>query len=543
MPEWAALESGKAAAMTKKIKSLTTRLLLFGAACIIIGGVARALLLGNFLRKGVTELASAQLLTMADYVAKSIDHNIVERREMLERVAARVPLALLQDRKQLRSWLGERHDINPLFSQGMAVLDLSGRVLADHAVSANRVDVSFADRDYFKQALKGVFAIGRPVIGRISNVPVLPMAMPVRDGAGKVRAVLVGVSALKSSNFIDSLYTTRVGVTGGLVLVSPRDRLFLGASDDDIALDQTPEDGKHPQHDQAMKGFRGVGIDSRFGIEELAAIASVPSSGWFVVARLPTSELFLPLNKLNRFIVKNTVIFAPIVLVIMAFALRRVMRPLKNAAYHADRMTHGEIPFEPLPVVHNDEVGHLTAAFNRVLSKLIESRAEHEHFALHDTLTGLPNRQLLADRMELALARLQRNNGRIAVLFLDLDGFKQINDGLGHAAGDAVLCEVADRLRESMRGEDTLARVGGDEFVILISDLKDNAIEATDLVANKCLKVFQQPFFAHDTPCRLGTSIGIAMGDSASSADKLMIAADRAMYRAKDAGSGRYFWA
>jgi len=522
--------------------SLTTRLILLGMAFIILGAIGRAFLLGNYLRKSVAELASAQLLTMSDYVAKSIDHNIVERREMLGRVAVKFPLILLHDRKQLQKWLSERHDINPLFSQGMAVLDLSGVMLAGYPILTNRVDRSFADRDYFQQALKGEFAIGRPVIGRISKVPVLPMAMPIHDGAGKVRAVLLGVSALNSSNFLDPLYTTRVGITGGLVLVSPRDKLFVGASDANIALTPTPEEGKHPQHDQAMKGFRGVGIDVRFGIEELAAIASVPSSGWFVVARLPTSELFLPLSRLREFILNSTVIIVPIFLLIMVFVLRRVMRPLKSAAYHADRMTRGEISFEPLPVVHNDEVGHLTAAFNRVLSKLIESRSELERIALHDMLTGLPNRQLLADRMALALARLQRNQKQIAVLYLDLDGFKQVNDGLGHEAGDAVLREVAERLNKSMRGEDTLARVGGDEFVILISDLSDNAGDVAELVANKCLNVFKQPFIVHDNPCRLSTSIGIAIGNGASSADKLLIAADQAMYRAKEAGRGRYCW-
>lgn len=520
--------------------SLTTRLILLGMTFIILGGITRAFLLGNHLRSGLTGLASAQLQTMADYVAKNIDHNLVERREMLKRVAARVPLELLHDRKRLQHWLAERHVINPVFSHGMAVLDLSGILLAGSQPLNYRAGNSFADQDYFQQALKSGFIIGRPVIDRNFKLPVLPMAMPLRDRAGKVCAVLIGISALNSPNFIDTLYTSRVGEKGGLVLVSPRDKLFIGASDADITLQPTPQEGLHPQHDRAMQGFRGVGLDVRFGIEELAAIASVPSSGWFVVARMPTSELFLPVTRLHRFMLNNTVIVAPIFIIVLMFVLRRVMRPLKNAAYHADRMTHGEIPFEPLPVVHNDEVGHLTAAFNRVLSKLIESRAEHEHSALHDALTGLPNRQLLADRMGLALARLQRNKGSIAVLFLDLDGFKQINDGLGHKAGDTALREVADRLSTSMRGADTLARVGGDEFVVLISDLGDNAEEVAELVAKKCLKAFEQPFMINDTPCRLGTSIGIAIGNDASSADKLLIAADRAMYRAKEAGRGNY---
>ncbi len=524
-------------------KSLTTRLILLGLAFIVVGGIIRAFLLGNFFRHSVTGLASTQLLTMAQYVAKTIDHNLVERRAMLERLATRLPLQLLHDRKHLEQWLGERYEVNPLFSQGLILLDPNGRVLADYPPVSGRADLSLADRSYFQQARQGGFVIGCPVIGRIAKLPVLPMALPVRDTAGQIRAVLVGISALKSPNFLDSLYTTRIGETGGLVLVSPRDRLIVGASDADLALQPLPPPGAHPQLDRALQGFRGAAVSVRFGIEELAAIATVPSSGWFVVARMPTRELYAPVRQLNRFLLSNTVIIAPLFVLIMVVALRRVMRPLKNAAFHADRMTHGEIPFEPLPVVHHDEVGHLTAAFNRVLSKLIESRAEHEHSALHDALTDLPNRQLLADRMGLALARLKRNQGYIAVLFLDLDGFKQINDQFGHKAGDAALQEVAKRLGRSMRQEDTLARVGGDEFVVLLCDLGEGAETVAELVANKCLKVFREPFMINNTPCQLGTSIGIAIGGGDASADKLLVAADRAMYRAKEAGRANYCFA
>jgi diguanylate cyclase (GGDEF)-like protein len=293
-----------------------------------------------------------------------------------------------------------------------------------------------------------------------------------------------------------------------------------------------------------MKGFRGAGITiNARNIEEVAAFASVPSSGWFVVARLPTSEAFAPITRLRHFIITSTVIMLSVFLVVMIFVMRYLLRPLMSAAQHADRMTLGEIPLEPLPVVRNDEVGHLTIAFNRVLSKLLVSRSELEHIANHDALTGLPNRQLLADRMKQAMARAQRNKEQLALLFLDLDGFKPVNDSLGHEAGDVVLHEVAERLSAVMRGEDTLARVGGDEFVILLSDLSGNARDAAELVANKCLAVFQQPFVIYGQSCQLGVSIGIVIGNGDCSSDKLLIAADQAMYQAKESGRGQFCWA
>ncbi len=528
-----------------KLNSIATHLILLGIPIILFSAVAQIFILTDYLRKDLTELTSAQLLTTVNYIAKDIDHDIVERRELLEQVAAKFPLPLLHDQNQLQAWLGERHDINPLFSLGLFVLDTSGMVLVDYPALPNRANTSFADRDYFQQAMKGEFAIGRPVFGRVSKVPVLPMALPLRDSAGGVRAILVGVSALHSPNFMEDLYTSRVGATGGLVLVSPRDKLFVASSNDiDLMLKPTPSEGAHQQHDQAMKGFRGVGIDvNSRGIEEVAAIASVPSSGWFVVARLPTSEAFASVTRIQHFILKNTLVIAPIFLLIMGIGLRYQLRPLMDAAHLADRMTLDEIPLEPLPVVRNDEVGHLTAAFNRVLSKLLESRTDLERIAHHDMLTGLPNRRLLADRMQQALAHAQRSQKQVALLFLDLDGFKPINDELGHEAGDVALCEVAGRLREVVRREDTLARVGGDEFVILLSDLNDNAKGVAELVANKCLKVFQHPFIIYDQARPLGTSVGIAISHGECSPDQLLIAADEAMYRAKEAGRGRFVWA
>lgn len=526
------------------LNSITTRLILFGIALVIASSLARVLVLSNYLRRDLTEQSSAQLLTLANYVASDIDHNVVERRELLKRIGSKFPLALLRDPHRLQAWLGEIHEISPMFTVGLSILDTSGAALAGYPSMSDRVGKSFAERDYFQQAMKGKFAIGRAVIGRVSKIPVLPMAVPLRDGGGKVRAVLVGVTALDAAGFLDGLQKTRVGTTGGIELISPSDRLFIAASDMNIALKPVAEEGVHKLHDQAMKGFRGVGIDTNgHGSEELTAIASVPSSGWFVVAHLQTGEAFSPVTRLQNFMLSNAAVVMMIFLLTMVIFLRYLLRPLKNAAQHADRMTRGEIPLEALPVVRDDEVGHLTAAFNRVLSRLLESRVTLEHLAHHDTLTGLPNRQMLADRMMQALARARRGETQVVVMFLDLDGFKPINDELGHEAGDAALCEVAGRLREALRREDTLARVGGDEFVILLTDLSNNAKDAAQAVANKCLEVFQQPFIIHGLSCQLGASIGIVVGDGECSPDKLLIAADHAMYQAKEAGRGQFCWA
>jgi diguanylate cyclase (GGDEF)-like protein len=370
------------------------------------------------------------------------------------------------------------------------------------------------------------------------------MAIPVRNASGKIIAILVGVTAFDASGFLESLQNTHAGLDSVLVLVSPRDKIFIAASDMSMALKPMAEEGVYQQPEQAMQEFRraGIGVNAD-GIEELAAVASIPSSGWIVVARMPTSEVFAPLSRLRNFILSNTALVTLIFLVVVVTFLRYLLRPLKTAAQYADRMTRGEIPLEPLPVVRNDEVGHLTLAFNRVLSKLLESRSALEHMAHHDPLTGLPNRQLLADRMKQALARAKRGKKKVAVMLLDLDGFKPVNDELGHEAGDLALCEVSVRLQMELRGEDTLARMGGDEFVILLSDLDGNAKAAAEFVAEKCLQVFQHPYMLHGKACHLGTSIGIAIGDGDCSADKLLIAADQAMYCAKGEGGNQYCWA
>ena len=171
--------------------------------------------------------------------------------------------------------------------------------------------------------------------------------------------------------------------------------------------------------------------------------------------------------------------------------------------------------------------------------KIMEQKIALHHQAYHDTLTNLPNRALFLDRLNQAIRKAKRKFTKIAVLFIDLDNFKKINDSMGHKAGDEVLKQVAKILRESIRDSDTLARLGGDEFTILIDDF--NHIRTISNITQKLLKMATKPLIVDDQKIYVTYSIGISLyPDDGFSADTLLKNADTAMYKAKDEGKNRY---
>jgi len=165
--------------------------------------------------------------------------------------------------------------------------------------------------------------------------------------------------------------------------------------------------------------------------------------------------------------------------------------------------------------------------------------AQLSHQVVHDPLTGAANRVLISDRLAHALARVQRHESTVAVLFIDVDNFKLVNDELGHEAGDFILIAIAQRLSESVRQTDTIGRFGGDEFLVICEDLA-NEHQAMDL-AERVLEGFARPFVAPFGECTLSVSIGVAPcgPDRTTGVANIIRAADQAMYRAKMEGKAR----
>lgn len=163
-----------------------------------------------------------------------------------------------------------------------------------------------------------------------------------------------------------------------------------------------------------------------------------------------------------------------------------------------------------------------------------------ERMAHYDSLTGLPNRTLLGDRLRQAIAQAQRHNSRLAVAYLDLDGFKPVNDQFGHHTGDQLLVEVAGRLRGHLRAGDTAARLGGDEFVLLLNELK--TLSELEVILARLLDSLNQPFQTKGHSIQISASIGITLyPDDGSDGDTLLRHADQAMYVAKGQGQNRYY--
>lgn len=180
------------------------------------------------------------------------------------------------------------------------------------------------------------------------------------------------------------------------------------------------------------------------------------------------------------------------------------------------------------------EITHYVGLFHDI-SDIKRQEEFIRHQAFHDSLTGLPNRPLLINRIDKAIARASRENLRFAVIFLDLDNFKNINDSLGHAVGDILLREAAERLRHVARSVDTVARLGGDEFIILVEDMTDEKPAAS--LARRILDSFKKPFNIKENDLHVGTSIGIAIfPEDGEDTGVLIRNADTAMYRAKENG-------
>ncbi|MFG0722387.1 diguanylate cyclase domain-containing protein [Pseudomonas sp. GLN_6] len=264
-----------------------------------------------------------------------------------------------------------------------------------------------------------------------------------------------------------------------------------------------------------------------------------PGLGWTVIARQPLDEAYAPARDTTRNILlwgsALAIIFALLGWLIAGY----FTRPLRQIAEAADRLSAGEISVIP-ELKSTREIEILSNSIRHLVESLTHQQnalGVMENLAHHDALTGLPNRVALESYLPRAQQHSQAQNSCLALFYLDLDGFKPVNDQFGHAAGDQLLREVAVRLRGCLREGDLVARLGGDEFLMVLLVPNNEALTQAQQVAERTLLALRAPIDLGDNQVQIGCSIGGALWplDSSNMAETLELA-DQSLYRAKHAG-------
>ncbi len=227
-----------------------------------------------------------------------------------------------------------------------------------------------------------------------------------------------------------------------------------------------------------------------------------------------------------------------VVIIVAYFTSRKIVLPIQRLTILSQQVAAGDFNVR-MPANTNDELGTLSQAFNIMIQELDEQRYELQSLANKDTLTQLPNRRQFEEHLGILVNSCDRNNQAIAVMYIDLDQFKDTNDSFGHPAGDKLIRDVSTRLSKTVRQSDLVARLGGDEFAIILNPHKTKA--DTEFVAKKILSELNKPFIIEKQQIFSGGSIGISIyPEHGSSAMELVKNADAAMYKAKNMGRNSY---
>jgi diguanylate cyclase (GGDEF)-like protein len=276
------------------------------------------------------------------------------------------------------------------------------------------------------------------------------------------------------------------------------------------------------------------------GAERLFESAAVPTLGWRVFAGLKTSAVT---DAVREAAWRQLLLAAVALLSLAAIVLlvsRRIVRPLQSVTNAIVEARDAKAP-APVEVTGPREIAILATEFNTMIETRVEYEARLAERAVHDDLTELPNRVLLRDRIAQALHRRATHGGQVAVLFLDLDRFKLVNDTYGHPIGDSLLRLVATRLERVVREHDTLARFGGDEFVVVCEEVE--GVPGAVAVANQLADALASPFSIGGKEIAVSARIGITLADGPGlDADELVREADIAMYHAKQSGRAWELW-
>ncbi|MEX2198523.1 MAG: EAL domain-containing protein [Burkholderiales bacterium] len=519
--------------------SLRARVLFLVLAAALLPLMVLAWLFAE-LRSAKIEEAREQVVVRAVGIAEDLESTIAGTSQLLFGLS-HVPLLATSNREACSRFLGAVLKEHPQYTGILTILP-NGRLFCDSLRSGR--ELILTDRDYFQRAPKTSGHVVEPVFGRLTGLAVLQIAYAVRDAEGALRYVLLASLNLDQygRNVSRTLpyrgMTFRIWDRQGRVIVRRAAREEASS-----AMDVVDDAGRK----RVMMSAPGDSWVQASGdgahIWIASALPRTPDTGLRLTLDVPATELrsYADTQLRNVFLLLVIASIAVIVgaVVLAEFAIRRQAQRVTAAISRLDAGNFKTPIGAPYP---GGELGDVMAALDRLAVSLDTQRddigrfhQELERQANYDALTGLANRNLLMDRLAQSSIHARRAGRLAAVLVMDLDRFKTVNDSLGHSHGDLLLREVARRLQACVREGDTVARLGGDEFVVVLADLA--AVGDVVPLARKILAAVAQPTRLGGQELNAGVSIGVSIYPrDGAGADELLRNADTAMYRAKEQG-------
>jgi len=354
------------------LRSIKTRVAFFTLTIFLLCIWSLAFYASRVLQQNLQSVLSDQQYATVSLIAVQIHGELELRLRSLEDIASRISPAMLDDLPSLQAFITNRSVLHTMFNGGLFVTRPNGTTIADYPLTRGRIGLVHGARsDWLQQALGGKSGIGKPIIGRSKQVPVVPIAAPIRNPQGNVIGVLAGVIDLSEPHFLDPLLTTRHGKSGDFTLIAPQHKLVVTATDKDRILQPTPAPGVNPLYDRFAGGFSGSGITVDYrGVEVLASGRPIPVAGWLLVGRIPTDEVFAPIWSLLRQVLLIAFFLTLLAGGLTWWLLRRELAPVLSTIGMLANLPGHALPAQPLPIARHDEVGALIGGFNQLLEAL-----------------------------------------------------------------------------------------------------------------------------------------------------------------------------
>lgn len=508
---------------TNRIPTIRSRLALLVIACVVPASLMAVLLISYGYQRERDRLVRDSIAT-ARAMVQAIDRELTSIRLAAEVLSSSPHL----ESGNTAAFYGQAQRVMRRQVGDNAVLsDAAGQQL----INTIRPLGEQLPRHGNPEQLRKVFETGRPVVsdvyvGGVLRRPLMSIDVPVfRDGK-VVYDLSIGIlpdrflRILSDQRLPPQWISAVFDSTGTIVARTHEMERFVGKKGAPMLVNRMGEISEGSLETTSVEGIPVLSVFSRSAV-----------SSWTVAIGIPTRDLTNELWQSLWWFIPGVAILLVSSLGVAWAIGGRISRSIHGLTEPALALGAGQTVTVPsFHLKEADEVGQALMKASRMLQ-------EAQHRAHHDVVTGLANRALFNEIVDQQVAICHRTGAELAVLYIDLDDFKAVNDAYGHATGDGILCEVAARLRHRIRGSDVAARIGGDEFAIV---LVDTGMEAAAMLAGELVDSFLMPYRIGPLTIEISASVGVAgYPHSGTSSEALLHSADEAMYRAKAAGKRR----